>query len=156
MKRELLPEEKEQGFETYAHILQVQKRLLKAAFLVQQRCMSHDQSKLNDPEVELFTKMTPKLKLAAYGSDEYKGFLAELKPALDHHYANNSHHPEHYENGIDGMNLIDIVEMLCDWIAATKRTKDGDIEKSFEINEKRFNMSPQLINIMRNTVRMIE
>lgn len=155
MKRELSNDEKAISFETHEHIYQVQKALLKAAFLIQQRCLSHDRSKMDDPEVELFTKMTPKLKTVVYGSEEYKQFLIELKPALDNHYANNTHHPEHYENGIEGMNLIDVIEMLCDWIAATKRTKDGDIQKSLEINAKRFNMSPQIVKIMKNTVSML-
>jgi hypothetical protein len=75
-----------------------------------------------------------------------------LKPALDHHYANNSHHPQFYKNGIDGMNLLDLVEMFFDWKAATERTKDGDIRKSIEINSTRFNISPQLVSIFVNTI----
>ena len=61
-----------------------------------------DNSKLESPEKELFDEYTPKLKDCTYGSDEYKEFLKGLKVALDHHYANNSHHPEHYENGVNG------------------------------------------------------
>lgn len=154
MKRELTKDEKAISYETYEHIYQVQRNLLKAAFLVQQRCLSHDRSKLSDPEVELFTIMTPKLKEAEYGSEEYKQFLVDLKPALDNHYKCNSHHPEHYENGIEDMTLIDLVEMLCDWIAATKRTKNGDINKSISLNKERFNMSPQLTNILQNSVKL--
>jgi hypothetical protein len=34
----------------------------------------------------------------------------------------NSHHPEHYGNrGISGMDLFDVVEMMCDWMAAARR-----------------------------------
>ena len=87
-----------------------------------------------------------------YGSDEYKEFLAGMKPALDHHYAENRHHPEHFENGIDGMDLFDLVEMLFDWKEATERHNNGDILKSLDINEKRFNISPQLKQILANTV----
>lgn len=154
--RELTLEEKAASYETYEHIYQVQKNLLRSSFLLQQRCLTHDQSKLKDPEVDSFTKMTPKLKTVPYGSDEYNQFLVDLKPALDNHYKHNSHHPEHYSGGINDMNLIDVLEMLCDWVAATKRTKDGNIEESFEINEKRFSMSPQLISIMRNTVKILK
>ena len=73
--------------------------------------------------------------------------------ALKHHYAANSHHPEHYENGIDGMTLIDVLEMLCDWKAATERHADGDIMRSLEVNRERFGISDQLANILANTVR---
>lgn len=76
-----------------------------------------------------------------------------MEPALDHHYANNSHHPQHYENGVDGMDLFDIVEMFFDWKAAGERTKDGDIFKSININKERFGLSEQLVKIFENTAR---
>jgi hypothetical protein len=73
--------------------------------------------------------------------------------ALKHHYRENSHHPEHYENGVDDMDLLDVIEMLCDWMAAVSRMKDGDIEKSIEINADRFGISEQLKSILINTIR---
>jgi hypothetical protein len=54
------------------------------------------------------------------------------------------------------MNLFDILEMLIDWCAACKRHADGDINKSIEINTKRFNLSPQLVNIFKNTIPSIK
>jgi len=118
-----------------------------------QRSEDHDQSKLVSPEKEVFDKFTPKLATSTYGSEEYKGFLAAMKPALDHHYAKNSHHPEHYENGIQGMSLLDLIEMLCDWKAATMRHNDGDLAKSIEINQKRFGYSEELKGILINTAK---
>jgi len=44
-----------------------------------------------------------------------------MKPALEHHYALYRHHPEHFQNGIDDMNLIDLVEMFADWKASSER-----------------------------------
>ena len=75
-----------------------------------------------------------------------------MKPALDHHYRFNKHHPEYYADGIKGMNLIDLVEMFCDWLAATKRHKDGDIFESIKINKARFGYSGLLETIFLNTV----
>jgi hypothetical protein len=115
----------------------------------------HDQSKLESPEVEAFTEYTPKLAGCTYGSEEYKGYLAAIKPALDHHYANNKHHPEHWANGVNDMNLLDVLEMLCDWKAASERHNDGNIQKSIEINSKRFNLSPQLTEILKNTANYL-
>lgn len=137
--------------DTLIHIRQVQENLNKFAIALIKRGQIHDNSKLESPEKEMFDETTQRLKTAEYGSEEYKGFLKELKPALDHHYTNNSHHPEHYSNGIDGMSLQDLVEMYCDWKAAVKRTKDGDLLKSIEINSTRFNMSEQLVSIFKNT-----
>lgn len=130
----------------YAFIRQVQHEL-------ENRGLLHDRSKLESPEVEMFDKYTPLLKSLTYGSVEYEQALEDLGPALQHHYKNNRHHPEHNENGIDGMTLIDIIEMLCDWKAASERHDTGDILKSLEINKERFDMSPQLFNILYNTVK---
>ena len=112
----------------------------------------HDNSKLVEPEKSIFDEFTPKLRDTTYGSDEYKVFLKDMGVALQHHYANNSHHPEHFENGINGMSLLDLIEMFCDWCAATMRHADGDIVKSIEINKTRFEMSDQLAEIFKNTL----
>ena len=148
---ELTQEEKATNFETMLHIQQVQTLLLRCCAELHDRCMSHDQSKLGPPEVNTFVEFTPKLRGSTYGSDEYNGFLAAMKPALDNHYANNRHHPEHFEKGMLGMNLIDLLEMLCDWFAATKRHADGDLYKSIDLNAKRFGYSDELRQIFVNT-----
>src|SRR5690242_5622922 len=93
------------------------------------RALVHDDSKFSAEELDDFERMTPILKTLTYGTDEYKAALKELGPALQHHYQVNDHHPEFFSDGIDAMNLIQIIEMVCDWMAATERVKDGDIEK---------------------------
>jgi hypothetical protein len=115
------------------------------------RSIAHDDSKLEPPEKEYFDKYTPKLKDSTYLSDEYRQFLLELKPALDHHYANNRHHPERFPSGVNGMTLVDIVEMFADWYAASRRHDDGDILKSIELNKNRFQIGDLLANIFKNT-----
>lgn len=140
--------------DTMAHINRVQTLIAEAMDNLAVRAADHDLSKLAEPEKSTFDACTLKLKAMAYGSAEYKAALAELKPALDHHYAANSHHPEHFANGVDGMSLFDVLEMLLDWKAATERMQGGgDIRRSLEINRERFKLSPQLENILANTVR---
>lgn len=139
--------------DTLLHIKRVSQLLTEAASELIRRANNHDNSKLKSPEKELFDEFTPKLKNTTYGSEEYKGYLKELKVALDHHYENNSHHPEYYENGVNGMDLFDLMEMFFDWKAATERTKDGNIIKSIEINQERFGISEQISEIFRNTVK---
>ena len=51
------------------------------------------------------------------------------------------------------MTIIDLIEMLCDWKAATMRHNDGNIRKSIEINAKRFNIDSQLTKMLENTVK---
>ena len=113
----------------------------------------HDHDKIDDPvEKKLFDEYSPKLANCTYGSDEYKEFLKGLKPALDKHYANNRHHPEHFKNGMKDMNLIDMIELICDWKASSERHDDGDIYKSIELNQKRFNYSDDIKALLKNTV----
>lgn len=193
------------NFATMRHIERVRNLLNRVVAELLHRAELHDQSKLDSPEVEVFTECTERLAGMTYGSEEYTAALADMKPALDHHYANNRHHPEHfkwhcpicnlqiddeqheaapqgpndtgvrycpsccgngmiYESelmlkpnlGIHGMNLVDLLEMLCDWKAASERHNDGNIRRSIEINGKRFEMSPQLIRIFENSVDLVQ
>lgn len=138
--------------ETLQHIKEVRDYLYNAADELSQRGKLHDYSKLISPEREYFDKYTPLLGTVEFGTPEYLEQVQNLRPALDHHYANNSHHPQHYENGITGMNLFDIVEMFFDWKASSERTKNGDIRRSIDINAERFGISKQLKNILVNTL----
>ena len=142
--------------ETYQHIRVVSGYLTIVAQDLQIRALVHDQSKLESPEVEVFNEYTPKLKNSTYGSDEYKQFLVGMGEGLKHHYAVNDHHPEHFENGIQDMNLMQITEMLCDWLAAVKRHADGDIRKSIELNAERFGYGDEIKRLLLNTVEALE
>ena len=74
-----------------------------------------------------------------------------MKPALDHHYENNRHHPEHFKNGIKDMTLIDLIEMFCDWKTSSERHESGSILSSIDINKERFGYSEELASILLNT-----
>lgn len=137
--------------DTLAHIEQVSNRLSAVAAEMIRRGRTHDQSKLEKEEKPFFDEATPRLKSLVYGSPEYRESLRMIKPALEHHYRMNSHHPEFYPNGINGMDLIDLIEMYCDWAAAVLRSADGDLDKSLETNIERFKVGGQLASILRNT-----
>lgn len=142
--------------ETIKHIENVRKFIRIFVDKLTQRGVDHDRPKLESPEVEIFTEYTPKLAETEYGSEEYKGYLKEMNVALEHHYAKCRHHPEHFEHGIDDMNLVDIVEMLCDWKAASMRHNDGNLLKSIEINAKRFGYDDQVKHIFLNTAKLFD
>jgi hypothetical protein len=118
-----------------------------------ERAQNHDNSKLEEPELTGFAINTERLSKVEYGSSEYKEMLQELKPTIEHHYANNRHHTEHWPNGINDMNLIDVLEMLCDWKAAGERNKNGNIKKSIEVNAEKYGINQQLKTILENTAR---
>jgi hypothetical protein len=143
-------------FKTIRHIEAVRNFLNTVVKELLHRGEQHDQSKLQSPEVELFDKYSKKLRGLTYGSPEYKASLAKLKPAIDHHNANNRHHPEHYANGIKDMTLIDLLEMLCDWKASSMRQNDGNILKSIEMNQERFKYSDELKEILENTAKWLD
>lgn len=149
---ELTQEQLATNAETWKHIDLVMRLLAGAQIELMRRQFTHDRSKLTNPEVAMFTEYTPKLRNSTYGSDEYKGFLKGMGKALEHHYEHNRHHPEFNQNGVNDMNLFDLLEMLIDWRCASLRHADGDIYKSIEINTDRFGLSPQLAQIFKNTV----
>lgn len=144
-------EEQAANFATMKHIEKVRNLLNTIASDLLDRGEKHDQSKLDSPEVELFAKYTPMLAGLTFGSDEYNASLEKLKPALDHHYANNRHHPEHFKDGIEDMNLVDLIEMFCDWKASSARQYNGNIRKSIESNATKHKINRQLIKIFENT-----
>ena len=138
--------------DTLKHIHRVKYLIMDTIEQLFNRAIHHDESKLLSPETEIFDEYTPKLEGTTYGSDEYKAFMKEMSIALEHHYSCNRHHPEHFKGGINDMTLVDLVEMICDWKAATERHRDGDIRKSIEINSKRFGIDSQLKQVLINTV----
>ena len=142
--------------ETQKHIERVRYYIRFVTDRLTTRGVKHDAIKLESPEIELFAEHTEYLANTAYNSDEYKEHLAALKPALDHHYANSRHHPEHFAKGINDMNLIDIMEMLCDWKASSERQKDGNLLKSIEMNAQRFGYDDQLKQIFINTAKLFD
>lgn len=142
--------------DTYQHIQSVQRLMGRVVCDLLGRAERHDQSKLVPPEVAAYDELTPRLAGLTYGSDEYRATLREMKPAIAHHYAANSHHPEHYPDGIAGMSLLDVVEMLCDWKAASMRHNNGDFRKSIEINQERFGYSDELKQLLLNTLLLLE
>lgn len=142
--------------ETQKHIEKVRKYIRFFTDKLTTRGVYHDTVKLESPEVEIFAEHTECLKDLEYNSPEYKEHLDAMKVALDHHYANCRHHPEHFSNGINDMNLIDLVEMLADWKAASERQHNGNLLTSIEQNATRFKMSDQLKQILLNTVKTLD
>lgn len=143
------------NYHTFRHIERVRNLLNTVIVELLKRGELHDQSKLVSPEVEEFTRLTPLLAGTTYGSPEYNTLKKELANALEHHYANNRHHPEHWKRGIRDMNLLDLIEMFVDWKAASERHNDGNIRKSIEINGPRFNFPPELVEIFENTIDVL-
>lgn len=137
--------------DTLQHSRRVAELVAPLAAALVQRGIQHDRSKTEPPEVGVFNEYTPKLKHSTYGSDEYKSFLVGMGEGLAHHYACNRHHPEHFVRGVENMTLVDLLEMLADWKAATERHADGDLARSLQIQKDRFGIGDQLLQVLANT-----
>jgi hypothetical protein len=119
-----------------------------------QRAAVHDNSKFSPEEYNAYDQAFPELQKYAYGSEEFKAALAKIQPALQHHYAVNDHHPEFFKSGISEMHLVQLIEMLCDWLAASERSQT-DFERGLEMNKTRFSIDTQLFEVLTNTVKQI-
>lgn len=137
--------------ETLEHKRLVCHLLTNMAALIRARGETHDDSKLLEPERSIFTIFSRKLLQNKYGDPNYEKNKKLMSTALEHHYNENSHHPEHYPDGVTGMDLIDIIEMLVDWKAAGMRGPNGDIMKSIEMCSEKYGIEYQLMQILINT-----
>ena len=124
--------------------------------LVIYRCNSHDSTKFSPIEYKLMAKHREKMDKCKFGTDEYNEILKLIEPAKLHHYKCNRHHPQHFDNDLSKMNLIDIIEMICDWISAARRQhKDGNIKESINICINEFNIQDPLKGIIENTIELL-
>lgn len=82
--------------DTLEHIDKVRARMQEVISNLTIRASGHDRSKLQEPEKSAYDALMDfkSSHEMVYGSPEYAEGLKILGPALDHHYANNSHHPQ--------------------------------------------------------------
>jgi len=104
------------------HISEVKENIASIRNDLEKRGIAHDRSKFETFEFDSFAKTRQKFKTVDFGTKEYQECVDEIKPAIDHHYAANRHHTAYHFNGFNDMNLIDILEMLADWKAASRRS----------------------------------
>jgi hypothetical protein len=147
----IVPDAYDSRADTLQHILEV--RAFLDAFVTEmlRRGRVHDASKFDPLEKPAFDEAIPLLRGVSYGSPEYVSVVERLAPAFAHHYRRNSHHPEHYgEESVAGMDLFDVVEMVCDWMAAAKRNPRDGVKLSY--NVELFGIEAQLASILANTL----
>jgi len=137
--------------DTLAHIHRVRDHIDVFVGELLTRGRVHDASKLDEPEKSTFDQINPLLTGVAYGSPEYEAVVERASPALEHHYRRNSHHPEHYRPaGVAGMDLFDLVEMVCDWIASAERESNDGVKLAYNVHL--FAIEPQLASVIANTL----
>ena len=118
----------------------------------------HYEHNRHHPEFFLFREESDKLKrhttIAVHATNHMNPNIVEVDDIYGYEdlvrYL-QSKQLEHVSS-VNNMNLFDLIEMFIDWTAACQRHADGDINKSIEINTTRFALSPQLVEIFKNTV----
>lgn len=138
---------------TRKHIQRVQELLHDTAIVeLMKRSRLHDLSKFEDVERTPLDKMQELIEKegqAQFGTPEYKKRTDLLGEMITHHRANNSHHPEYYEDGVNGMDLFDVMEMFFDWKAASERGEDSCMRLGTACDK--YEIEPQLRKILYNT-----
>ena len=140
--------------DTLNHIYSVRLLLYKISSALLYRSAHHDESKLQSPEKELYEIWRPKLDSMDVDSDEYRDVLVQMGEGLKHHYAANRHHPEHFESGLRGMNLVDVIEMVCDWHAAAGR-RGQMVSMKWVGNRFFISEGEALYSIIQNTLELL-
>ena len=113
---------------------------------LEHRAQVHDLSKLQDDEFEGFSRINAAARIHKFGSPEYAEGMRQERPTIDLHFSRNRHHPERpklmgemaeYERGLPddatywsahsdaAMTFLDVIEMVCDWWAASKGYDDA-------------------------------
>lgn len=143
----------ERDTETYIkeHISRVRNHIETFVQLLMVRALNHDKTKLEEPELSLWKAMDKEPRYP-YGSDEYKDKVKRYEPVFSHHYKYNRHHPEHYEFGVCEMTLVDLVEMLSDWLGYKDYMTITEAVTVCDQQMERYNMSEELRQILFNTL----
>jgi hypothetical protein len=151
--------------DTRKHQQLVAEKLIVVAKKFMDRAIVHDASKFDDVERSFYEEPVFLLNTdnVEYGSERYKELTARMGEGWDHHKNNNDHHPEFFEqysvqtlnDPIRAMDMFAIFEMLCDWVAASKRRGNSPV-KALDFMMKKYPIDEQLEAILRNTLAMIE
>ena len=138
----------------YHHKFVVMKYLNEFIHDLVKRAEEHDSSKFSEAEMPHLAGIAEEVGKFAYGTPEHDAMREKYSSIFAEHYRQNRHHPEHFQNGVDDMTLVDLLEMLADWKAASLRMgQGGSIENSIKVGTEKYNLSPQLVKILENTAK---
>ena len=133
------------------HISRVRKHMNTFVQLLLKRAINHDKSKLEEPELSWWKEMDKEPRYP-YGSEEYKQKIKRWDKVFKHHYKYNRHHPEHYDYGVSEMTLVDIVEMMCDWLGYKDTITISEALKVCDEQMKRYDIPDDIRQIIFNTL----
>lgn len=150
------------------HVTELRSALLRVQQDLEARAVRHDVSKFSPEEFPGFARINSTARKHPYGSEEYRAAIRAEKDTVDRHQRGNSHHPEYHEarvredlrrttsespgpglkwvvpveiEGVDVMPWLDVIEMVCDWWAATQTYGTTPWKEVLEKQKARWNWS---------------
>lgn len=115
---------------------------------LERRADLHDLSVLEIDEFAGRVEIQHIARTYPYDSPEYRASLKDNN-SLQLHYSQNSHHPEHHPNGVNDMDLLDFIEMVCDWKAASLTYRNTSFEDGLKGQIERFKLQPEHLYLIR-------
>jgi hypothetical protein len=120
------------------HKIWVMYYVIRICVALLRRGILHDLSKYYLDEAESYNRWITATAGLTYGTPEYNKVRLSFVADDRLHYSRNRHHPGYYEDGIKGMTPLDLIEMVCDWMAASRRGGGRDIITSISVNKNNF------------------
>lgn len=129
---------------------------------LERRAETHDNSKLEKPEIDGWHKMDNE-PLYSYGTKEYYDKVTRYHWLMELHWKRNRHHPEYWQMRPDrkDRDLIDYIEMLVDWLAySDKKLSYVEARKLVAKQAARYHMdklndpvnNPPMSELLLNTI----
>jgi hypothetical protein len=138
----------------YHHKFLVLQQMVPIVQALIKRAEEHDNTKFSEDEFPYLVQAMEDIIKYPFGTPEYEEMRKKHAKPFAAHYKKNRHHPEYFQNGIEGMTLLDLIEALCDWKAASMRQGNGGtIQNSIKVATEKFGIGEQLVKILENTAK---
>lgn len=122
------------------------------------RAREHDQTKLRFDEFEGFARINKVARNHAFGTPEYDASMEEAKKpggCIHLHFSRNAHHPEFHDSEKD-MGLLDLMEMVMDWKAASMTYGTNTLAESLPIQLERHDFDPWQVRVIHEMVKLLD
>ena len=142
------------------HQLHVSNNMKRIANELRRRGIRHDNSKFSGIEAtigNMYHDEYNKINVLCPHKSDVENYAEKTKAASIEHYRLNDHHVEHFENGLSGMSLIQLTELVCDSVAHLKERGYAPTECVCEVEYlfKGYGASDDVISIVKNTVQYL-
>ena len=122
-----------------------------------ERGMNHDAGKIS--KIERDNCVVPVWEIhqgvVKFGSDRHKELIRQLGVGWEHHKQHNDHHVT-IERPICSMDLFQILEMVCDWIAVASVAGNDPVMALDQMIEDGHPIQEQIELVIRNTLKTLE